>query len=127
MDTLAFAALNMVDEVMCATLHNHTRVKKGELVGATRAIPLVMNRAPIERAAAIARQNGCMLSIRPIRQARVGLVITGNEVYNGLIEYRFAPILTEKLRVLGSEVAALPGRDGRTQGSGSLLCLYQSY
>jgi molybdenum cofactor synthesis domain-containing protein len=66
-----------------------------------------MNRAPIERASAIARQNGWVLSIRPIRQARVGLVITGNEVYNGLIEDRFAPILTEKLRALGSEVAAL--------------------
>ncbi len=106
-DTLAIAAFNMVDEVMCATLHNHTLVKKGELVGATRAIPLVMKRAPIERAAAIARQNGWVLSIRPIRQARAGLIITGNEVYNGLIEDRFAPILTEKLTVLGSEVAAL--------------------
>jgi molybdopterin-biosynthesis enzyme MoeA-like protein len=34
----------------------------------------------------------------------VGLVITGNEVYHGLIEDRFAPILTEKVSVLGSEV-----------------------
>ena len=106
-DTVALAAFNMVDEVMCATLHNHTHVKKGELVGATRAIPLVMKRGPIERAAAIARQTGFLLSIRPIRKARIGLVITGNEVYNGLIEDRFAPILTEKLRALGSEVVAL--------------------
>ncbi len=106
-DTVALAAFNMVDEVMCATLHNHTHVKKGELVGATRAIPLVMKRGPIERAAAIARQTGFLLSIRPIWKARVGLVITGNEVYNGLIEDRFAPILTEKLRALGSEVVAL--------------------
>jgi molybdopterin biosynthesis enzyme len=36
----------------------------------------------------------------------VGLVITGNEVYNGLIEDRFEPILTEKIEALGSEVAA---------------------
>ena len=40
-DTTALAAFNMVDEVMCATLHNHTRVKKGERIAATRAIPLV--------------------------------------------------------------------------------------
>jgi hypothetical protein len=53
-DTAALAAFNMVDEVMCATLHSHTLVKKGELVAATRAIPLVMKRAPLERAAAIA-------------------------------------------------------------------------
>jgi molybdopterin biosynthesis enzyme len=34
-------------------------------------------------------------------------VITGNEVYNGLIQDRFAPTLTEKITALGSEVAAL--------------------
>jgi hypothetical protein len=106
-NTAALAAFNMVDEVMCATLHNHTLVKKGELVAATRAIPLTMKRAPIERAAAIARQNGAVLAVNPIRKARVGLVITGNEVYHGLIEDRFAPILNEKVKTLGSQVAGV--------------------
>ena len=106
-DTAALAAFNMVDEVMCATLHNHTIVKKGDLVAATRAIPLIMKRTPIERAAAIARQNGAMLSIRPIRKAKVGLIITGNEVYTGLIEDRFAPVLSQKVKALGSEVAGV--------------------
>lgn len=106
-DTATLAAFNMVDEVMCATLHSNTLVKEGDLVAGTRAIPLVMKRNAIERAAAIARQNGPVLSITPLRQARVGLVITGNEVYHGLIEDRFAPILSEKVRALGSEVFAL--------------------
>jgi hypothetical protein len=106
-DTSALAAFNMVDEVMCATLHSHTRVQKGELVAATRAIPLVMKRAPIERAAAIARQSGAVLRVLPLRRARAGLVITGNEVYSGLIEDRFAPVLSEKITALGSEVAAV--------------------
>jgi molybdenum cofactor synthesis domain-containing protein len=106
-NTAALAAFNMVDEVMCATLHNHTIVNKGQLVAATRAIPLVMKRTAIERAAAIARQNGAVLAVNSIRKARAGLVITGNEVYHGLIEDRFAPILTEKVEALGSEVAAV--------------------
>jgi hypothetical protein len=105
--TTALAAFNMVEEVMCATLHNHTLVKKGDLVAATRAIPLVMKRAPIERAAAIASQNGAVVSVQPLHRARVGLVITGNEVYHGLIEDRFAPILTEKVSALGSEVLGI--------------------
>jgi|UniRef100_A0A7V6DPI0 molybdenum cofactor synthesis domain-containing protein len=103
----ALAAFNMVDEVMCATLHNHTQVKQGELVGATRAIPLVMKRAAIERAAAIARQNGAVLTVRPLLQAKAGLIITGNEVYHGLIRDRFAPVLTRKLEDLGSQAMAL--------------------
>jgi molybdenum cofactor synthesis domain-containing protein len=106
-NTAALAAFNMVDEVMCATLHNHTLVKAGGLVAATRAVPLVMKRAPVERAAAIARQNGSVVSIESLRNARVGLVITGNEVYHGLIEDRFAPILTEKVTALGSQVEGL--------------------
>jgi hypothetical protein len=106
-DTASLAAFNMVDEVMCATLHNHTLVKKGDLVAATRAIPLVMPRAPIERAAAIARQNGAVLSLKELRQARVGLVITGNEVFHGLIEDRFAPVLIQKVTDLGSKVEGI--------------------
>jgi molybdenum cofactor synthesis domain-containing protein len=106
-NTATLAAFNMVDEVMCATLHNHTLVEKGELVAATRAIPLIMKRAPIERAAAIVRENGPVLSVRPLRHARVGIVITGNEVYHGLIQDRFAPVLTEKVVRLGSEVTAI--------------------
>jgi hypothetical protein len=103
----ALAAFNMVDEVMCATVHSHTLVKKSQQIAATRAIPLVMKRAPIERAAAIAAQNGSVLAVRPLRHAQVGLVITGNEIYHGLVEDRFGPVLTDKVTAFGSEVTAL--------------------
>jgi molybdenum cofactor synthesis domain-containing protein len=106
-DTAALAAFNMVDEVMCATIHNHTLVKKGEMVAATRAIPLVMKRAPIERAAAIASVHGGLLKVRVLHRARTGMVITGNEVFNGLIEDKFAPILKQKIEELGSETAGV--------------------
>lgn len=106
-DVAALAAFNLVEEVMCATLHNHTPVKKGEKVAATRAIPLIMKRAAVERAAAIASQNGVVVSVKPIQKTRAGLIITGNEVYHGLIQDRFAPILARKVESLGSEVAAV--------------------
>ena len=103
----ALAAFNLVDEVMCATLHRHTLVKQGERVAATRAIPLIMKRAAIERAAAIASPPGGVVSVKSLFNARAGLIITGNEVYHGLIQDSFAPILTGKLASLGSRVAAL--------------------
>lgn len=106
-DIAALAAFNMVDEVMCASLHSHTLVKRGDLVAGTRAIPLVAKRTAIKRAAAIAKQNGGVLRVVPLRRARVGLVITGNEVYQGLIEDRFAPILKGKIESLGSQVLSL--------------------
>ncbi len=105
-DVQALAAFNLVEEVMCATRHRHTLVKKGEQVAATRAIPLVMKRVAIERAAAIASRSGGVVSVKALRRAKAGLIITGNEVYHGLIQDRFAPILRQKLEALGSEVAA---------------------
>ena len=106
-DTAALAAFNMVDEVMCATLHSHTLVKKGELVAATRAIPLVMKRAPVERAAAIAAQNGGAVRVAALKKVRAGIVVTGSEIFNGLIEDKFAPILSAKIADLGSQVAGI--------------------
>ncbi len=106
-NTAALAAFNMVDEVMCATLHSHTRVRQGDLVGATRAIPLVMKRAPVERAACIAAQDGGVLSVTQLRSCRAGLIITGNEVFHGIIQDRFAPILTKKIEEMGSRVEGL--------------------
>jgi hypothetical protein len=106
-DTAALAAFNMVEEVMCASLHKYTLVKAGEMVAATRALPLVMKRVAIERAAAIAKQHGGALSVKPLRKAGVGLIITGNEVYHGRIKDRFGPILEDKVRALGSEVVGV--------------------
>lgn len=106
-DTVALMAFNMEEAVMCATLHNHTLVQKGDLIAATRAIPLIMKRSSIERAAAIAGRHGGVVAVRPLPKSKAGLIITGSEIYQGLIEDRFAPILTEKVAALGSEIAAL--------------------
>jgi len=106
-DTASLAGFNMVDEVMCATLHSHTLVKKNQLAAATRAIPLVMKRAPVERAASIASRNGGVVFVKPLRKAKAGLIITGNEVYHGLIQDKFAPVLSEKITDLGSEVTGV--------------------
>jgi molybdenum cofactor synthesis domain-containing protein len=123
-NTSALAAFNMIEDVMCATLHNHTLVKSGDLVAATRAIPLVMKRAPIKRAAAIAGQNGGVVSVRPLRQAKAGLIITGNEVYHGLIQDRFAPILTRKLTDLNCEVDHISFAPDNTEIIRQAICAH---
>ena len=103
----ALAAFNLVDEVMCASLHNHTLVKKGDLVAATRAIPLIMKKAPIDRAARIASNENGIISVKKINCLKSGLIITGSEVYNGLITDKFAPLLSRKLQNLGSIVSSI--------------------
>lgn len=100
----ALARFNMIHEVMCATIHSNTLVKKGEIVAATRAIPLVVKKDIIHEAVKLAEAVNGIAAVRPLRRAKAGFVITGNEVFNGLIEDRFEPILRKKLNALGSEV-----------------------
>ncbi|MCF8057212.1 MAG: molybdopterin-binding protein [Desulfocapsa sp.] len=98
---------NLLGEVMCATLQTNTPVKKGETIGATRLIPLVSKRALVEQAAAIARNANPIIEVKELRSAKVGLVITGNEVFSGRIEDKFEKVLREKLAKIGSEVISV--------------------
>lgn len=52
----ALKAFNMLGEVICATIHSNTVVKEGQIIGSTRAIPLVVKRKVIKEAVAIAAQ-----------------------------------------------------------------------
>ena len=52
-NTDALLAFNMLGDVMCATLHNNTVVRKGQDVAGTRAIPLVVKRKVVEKAVRI--------------------------------------------------------------------------
>jgi len=103
-DTEALYRFNLLGDVMCATLHDHTPVRKGEKIAATRLIPLVAPRSLVAKAAGIAARNGHILQVVPLRRARAGLVITGNEVYYGRIKDRFEEVLRDKLQQFGSQV-----------------------
>lgn len=96
--------LNLLGDIMCATLHNYTPVQQGECVAATRLIPLVAKRELVEQARMIALSKEKILQVLEYKKCRVGLVIVGNEVFYKRIEDRFAPILTGKLAALGSEI-----------------------
>jgi molybdopterin biosynthesis enzyme len=83
-----------------------------------------MKREPIERAAAIASRNGPVVMVKPFRRAKVALLVTGTEVYQGLIEDKFAPILTGKIESMGSEVTTL---DFAPDEAGTIARVIRSY
>ncbi|MHC1742070.1 MAG: molybdopterin-binding protein [Syntrophobacteraceae bacterium] len=103
----ALLRFNMLGEVMCATRHNNTPVKKGEVIAGTRAIPLIIKRALVEEAATIGRESGGVIEVKKLRKPRVGVVITGNEVFHGRIQDAFGPIIVEKLDAFEGEIVGL--------------------
>jgi len=101
----ALADINMLGEVMCATRHTHTMLKAGDIVAATRAIPLLVRKAVVDRAVEIAEAASNLIDVKPLNQASVGIIITGNEVYHQIIEDQFEAVLRSKVTELGSHVA----------------------
>ncbi len=101
----ALEAINLLGEVMCASRHTHFPVREGDTVAALRAIPLVIDASVVEKAVAVAGAlpEG-LLRVKPLRKARAGLVITGYEVYHGLVQDQFELVLQRKVAQLGSEI-----------------------
>lgn len=106
-DKYALFSLNMLGEVMCATLHNNTLVKKGQTVAGTRAIPLTVKKSIVHAAVSICKNAHSIISLKEIRKPKAGVVITGNEVYHGKIKDAFAPVITRKISEIGGEIIGM--------------------
>jgi molybdenum cofactor synthesis domain-containing protein len=100
----ALVELNLIPEVMCASLHNEVPVRQGQILAGTRAIPLVIDRSVLDRAVALARRQAPVFCVKAYQRLRARLIITGNEVYNGLIEDKFEQIVRSKLEAFGASL-----------------------
>lgn len=94
---------NMIPGVMCASRRSYTPVIGGRGVAGTRAIPLYLPRASFLKAMAVLRY-GPIFQVLPMRKARVGILVTGSEVFQGLIEDRFIPIIGAKAEAMNCKV-----------------------
>lgn len=103
-NTQALVEFNLIPEVMCAAMHNNVPVNRGQKVAGTRAIPLVIEREALDRAVAIARDQAPIFSIKTYYRKKIRLLITGSEVYDGLIEDRFEAIVKKKLTAFGASL-----------------------
>lgn len=93
----ALTEFNMVPDVTCSARHNNDVVREGDAVAGTRAIPLVIREESLLQAVGVAKEAGGIFSVKKFARMRTGAVITGNEVYYGRINDKFAPILRKKL------------------------------
>ena len=96
-------AVNSLGELMIASRHGNFPVSKGDKVAGTRVIPLVIAQEKLDRAREVTG-GGPIFRVRPFRHKRVGLVVTGSEVYYGRIEDKFTPVLEAKMAEYGAEI-----------------------
>lgn len=101
-DTDSLFKLNSIGEIIVATIHNNTPIKKGEKLGATRVIPLVIDEEKILKAEELIKKK--IIWIEEIKPKKCVLITTGNEVYHGRIKDAFLPVIERKLSYYGSEI-----------------------
>lgn len=94
--------LNSLGEMIVSTLHNNTPIKKGEKIGATRVIPLIIDENKIIKAEELIKEK--IIRVDEIKTKRCAVITTGNEVYHGRIKDAFLPVIKQKLGYYGSEV-----------------------
>ena len=92
--------INLLDDIMIATRHSGTAVRAGDKLCGTRVIPLVIEEEKLLAAEEIGGGKP-LLQVLPYQLKTAGVVTTGSEVYKGLIEDTFTPVIVEKLQTYG--------------------------
>lgn len=94
--------INSLGEMMVATIHNNTPVKKGEKLGGTRIIPLVIEEEKIKRAEELIPTK--IMEVKKIYPKNAYMITTGSEVYSGKIQDAFGPAVKRKLEEYNCEL-----------------------
>ena len=96
--------INDIEGIILASLHNNRVIQRGTVVAGTRIIPLAIESPKLLRAKKVCADDGPLLSIKPFRPLRVGIVTTGNEVYQGRIKDGFCSVVSQKIGDFGASL-----------------------
>lgn len=97
----ALSRINRMGDIIVSTLKDRFPCKANQMVAATRIIPLTIHRRKIERLEVMAERVGPVIKVLPYREMKVGAVVTGSEVAQGLVQDGFDQYVGEKIQELG--------------------------
>ncbi len=93
----ALQKINQLGKIIIATLKNNFPIQKDQIIAATRIIPLTINLKNIERLEFLARKQYPVINVMPYRRLNIGAVVTGSEIFEGLIEDEFDTYVGQKV------------------------------
>jgi hypothetical protein len=103
-NTRGLRRINRLGNIIAATIKTNPPCKKGHKVAATRIIPLLIAEKKIARLESLAQQYRPILELKPYRILRVGGVVTGSEISQGLIRDEFDHYVAGKIKDYGSKL-----------------------
>lgn len=123
LDTERLYQINSLGEMMIATRHGNTTVKKGDKLAGTRVIPLIIEEHKMKKAQEIGADKPLM-EILPFRHKKVGIVTTGSEIFHGRIKDTFGPVVMEKFGEFDTEILGQTIVDDQKEGITAAILSY---
>lgn len=97
--------INSIGDITICTLPDHYPVQPGAKLASMRIVPLVTKEDNIRRAEQLCAESTTpLLELVPYQKKKVGIIITGSEIYTGRIQDLFQPVIRKKVAPYGAEV-----------------------
>ena len=98
--------INSIGDITITTLRDHYPVEAGARLASMRIVPLVTKEEQIIRAEELCEKEK-LLDLRPYQEKKVGVIITGSEIYSGRIKDKFEPVVRNKLKNFPSTIVSV--------------------
>ena len=102
-DTELLREINSIGDITISTLPDHYPVEPGARLASMRIVPLVTKEEQIIAAERLCAQRK-LLDLRPYAHKKIGVIITGSEVYSGRIKDKFEPVVRRKMESYPAEI-----------------------
>ena len=102
-DTALLERLNSIEDVTICTLPDHYPARVGARLVSMRIVPLVTREANIAEAERLC-SGRALFRLLPYHPRRVGVIVTGSEIYSGRIKDKFEPVIRAKLAKYPGEI-----------------------
>jgi hypothetical protein len=96
--------INSVEGIVLSTRHDNTVCQPGMVLAGTKIIPLYIPEADLRRVEDLCRKHKKVIRVLPFKLKKVGVVVTGSEVYKGLIQDKFTDTIKHKVEAYGAHI-----------------------
>jgi len=102
-NTKLLKQIDTIGDITICTLPDHYPVEAGARLASMRIVPLVTQEAQILQAEALCAREP-LLRLLPYQHKKIGVIITGSEVYHGRIRDKFEPVVRAKMKHYPSQI-----------------------
>lgn len=105
-DTELLRQINSIGDITISCMPDHYPVEKDSRLVSMRIVPLVTKEEQIIQAEKMC-EGKQLFSLRPYQHKKIGVIITGSEVYSGRIKDKFEPVVRQKMKQYPSEIVGV--------------------